>query len=408
MVVDKPPVSKRTGSRLCILSDTCTSIPYNSRMTDCEFTVSCATGDDWHQVSTECLDRLARVPDAASLGFIYLTGALAARLDDILDLCRTRTGVADWTGSVGNAICCNDQEIYDVPAMAIMLAALPADSYRLIPADINALAGLLERESGWLSERSVHFGIVHGDPRNSHIPQIIESVSAQLDPGFLVGGLSSADNQDEQLQVAGSIQQGGLSGILLSAEVAVISSLTQGCAPLSGKHLITGCQGNLLTELDGRPALDVFREDIGEVLARDLTRIGGYILAAFPIPGSDTGDYLVRNLIGFDPEDRLLMIGQHLEEDTPVMFCKRDAEGARADMQRMLDDLAKRAHGRRIRGGLYFSCLGRGRHQFGENSQELQMIRQRLGDFPLVGFFANGEIFHNRLYGYTGVLTLFL
>ena len=37
-----------------------------------------------------------------------------------------------------------------------------------------------------------------------------------------------------------------------------------------------------------------------------------------------------------------------------------------------------------------------------------EAIRDTLGDFPLVGFFCNGEISHNRLYGYTGVLTLFL
>jgi small ligand-binding sensory domain FIST len=76
-------------------------------------------------------------------------------------------------------------------------------------------------------------------------------------------------------------------------------------------------------------------------------------------------------------------------------------------MSRMLDDLARRSHGR-ILGGLYFSCLGRGRNQFGNDSDELKMIRDRLGEFPLAGFFANGEISHDRLYGYTGVLTLFV
>ena len=54
------------------------------------------------------------------------------------------------------------------------------------------------------------------------------------------------------------------------------------------------------------------------------------------------------------------------------------------------------------------SCLARGPALFGDDSQELKTIRDALGDFPLVGFFANGEISHNRLYGYTGVLTLFL
>ena len=74
----------------------------------------------------------------------------------------------------------------------------------------------------------------------------------------------------------------------------------------------------------------------------------------------------------------------------------------------MLKDLRKRAGNAAIRGGLYYSCCARGPNQFGNNSEELGLIAEELGDFPLVGFFANGEISNNRLYGYTGVLTLFL
>lgn len=59
------------------------------------------------------------------------------------------------------------------------------------------------------------------------------------------------------------------------------------------------------------------------------------------------------------------------------------------------------------RGGVYYFCLGCGRHLFGDDSRELRLIRAELGDVPPVGFFANGEISHNRLYGYAGVLALF-
>ena len=38
----------------------------------------------------------------------------------------------------------------------------------------------------------------------------------------------------------------------------------------------------------------------------------------------------------------------------------------------------------------------------------MQIIRRALGDVPLVGFFAGGEIARNQLYGYTGVLTVFM
>ncbi len=42
---------------------------------------------------------------------------------------------------------------------------------------------------------------------------------------------------------------------------------------------------------------------------------------------------------------------------------------------------------------------------FGPGSVELGTIREALGDVPLAGFFANGEIFHDRLYAFTGVPT---
>ena len=88
------------------------------------------------------------------------------------------------------------------------------------------------------------------------------------------------------------------------------------------------------------------------------------------------------------------------------MFCRRDAASAVEDMRRMLDSIKQGLY-TKPRGALYFSCLGRGANQFGPDSEELKLIQAALGDLPLAGFFCNGEISHNRLYGYTGVLTLF-
>lgn len=376
-------------------------------MTNLSFKSTYACGDDWQSVVDQCLKGLGTEAGSANFGFLYVTDALAPYLNNLFEALRTHTGIDDWIGTVGTAICYTGLEIYDEPAAAIMLTTLPEDSYRLLPAGMEAMSNMLTENKNWIAEHAVHFGIVHGDPRNTHIAQIIESLSTELDPGFLVGGLTSASDSNYQQQIAGQIYEDGLSGVLLSAQIPVISGLTQGCTPLENRHTITRAEGNILAEIDGRPALDVFKEDIGEVLAKDLKRVSGYIFAGLPVPGSDTGDYLVRNLIGIDPGEKLLAIGDNLEDDVPVMFCRRDGDTARDDMLRMLTDLKKRATGE-IRGGVYYTCVGRGRNQFGENSEELKMIREQLGDFPLVGFFANGEISHNRLYGYTGVLTLFL
>lgn len=376
-------------------------------MSKLSFKASCATGSDWRAVARNCLQELGTEPSNANFGFLYITDSLAPYLQTLLDEFRQQTGIKDWVGTVGAGICCSGREIYDEPAAAIMLAILPENSYRLFPSGINKLSDMLMENRAWINEHAVHFGVVHGDPRNSHIGQIIDSLSTELDPGFLVGGLTSASDDSYMQQIAGDICEHGLSGVLLSAEIPVISGLTQGCTPLANKHTITRAEGNILAELDGRPALDVFKQDIGEVLAKDLSGVAGYIFAGLPVAGSDTGDYLVRNLMGIDPDEKLLAIGDNLENDAPIIFCRRDHVSAREDMLRMLGDLGKRSKGQ-IKGGLYYTCMGRGRHQFGEDSEELKMIRDQLGDFPLVGFFANGEISHNRLYGYTGVLTLFL
>ena len=131
------------------------------------------------------------------------------------------------------------------------------------------------------------------------------------------------------------------------------------------------------------------------------------VLAGLPIPGSDTGDYLARNLANVDPEHGVIVIDETVAEGDRILFCHRSRENAEAEMARMLDSLKRRLPST-PKGGLYFTCVARGPALFGEAGAEMAAITDALGDFPLVGFSANGEISNDRLYGYTGVLTLFL
>jgi len=158
--------------------------------------------------------------------------------------------------------------------------------------------------------------------------------------------------------------------------------------------------------IDDRPALDIFKEEIGEVLSRNLNRAAGYIFAALPVKASDTGDYLVRNLVGIDPNKGWIAIGDLVAKGDPIMFTRRDKPSAETDLDRMLSRLKQRI-AKPIRGGIYVSCLSRGVNLFGPDAAETRRITAQLGEFPLVGFFANGEISHDRLYAHTGVLTLF-
>jgi small ligand-binding sensory domain FIST len=159
--------------------------------------------------------------------------------------------------------------------------------------------------------------------------------------------------------------------------------------------------------LDEKPALRVMMDDIGVATHDDLKNTDADVYVGICVPGSDVSDYTVRNLVGVDFDHEVFAINDYLSEGGELVFCRRDNQSAEEDMRRMLDNISSRLQ-QKPRGGIYISCLGRGREQFGDDSEEVKMIHDKLGDFPLVGFFANGEIHHDKLYGYTGVLALFV
>jgi len=366
-----------------------------------DFRYGHAAADDWRGAADACLERIGQGP--ANLGFLYVTDLLADSLGDILAHFHARTGVKHWVGTVGIGVCATGREYLDEPAIAAMVGDFEPDSFSVFSGVASETdAANVPLKCGGAAP---NFAIVHADPLNRDVVGVVGRLAGRVESGFLVGGLTSSRRQN--LQIADGVVEGGLSGVAFADSITVATRLTQGCSPIGPRHEVTASQQNVMITLDGRAALDVFREDIGESLARDLNRVGGQVFAGLAIPGSDTADYLVRNLVGIDPSNGLIAIGDMVQPGSRVQFCKRDTKTANEDMARMLESIRQGLYSK-PRGGVYYSCVGRGASLFGPNSEELKMIGQSLGEFPLVGFFCNGEISHNRLYGYTGVLTLFL
>lgn len=367
-----------------------------------------AAAEDWREAVENCAVALGETPEAeagrADLSFLYVTDAYAGDMGAILDVLRGATGIDQWVGTVGIGICATGQEYFDEPAMAVLAGRWPEDQFRLIPGQGKGAGPFADANRAWLEGAVPTFGIVHLDPSNEGAANLVTNLASEAS-AFLVGGLTSS--RAAHSQAAGELMDGGLSGVLFAADVAVATGLTQGCTPIGPTRTITSGQDNVLFEIDGEPALDVFKRDIGEELAEDLARVAGVIHAALPIPGSDTGDYLVRNLLAIDPEQGWIAIGEQVAVGDRIMFCRRDGESAREDLHRMLGDVTRRLEAP-PRGGVYFTCLARGPNLFGPDSEEMRTIQAALGDVPLVGFFCNGEISHDRLYAYTGVLALFL
>ena len=271
--------------------------------------------------------------------------------------------------------------------------------------------------------------------------------------GYVFGGLvgsrsasvqfaaSSAGNLNGQ-GAAGGVLSGGLSGVAFGPDVALVSRVTQGAQPVDREREITAVDGNLVLELDGEPALDVLLRELGVSLAQPQqamerlrrTLVGltlpQHLLADAPAQRHARGQFgpevMVRHIIGLDPARHGVAVAEHPPLGARLAFCERHMQAARADLIRVCSEIREELEpetlgmgssmvaadpepvaARHIVGAIYVSCSGRGGLHFGAPSAELQIVRRALGDVPLVGFFAGGEIAHQQLYGYTGVLTVF-
>ncbi len=406
-----------------------------------------ATHPQWEMAAGLALAQLRAqmaLPDyasAPSLGLLYITDHYAAQAQDILDhLMAELPGVADWAGTVGVGICANNAEYIDEPALAVMLCDLPSNQYRVF-------SGVAPLGIGF----DAHTALVHADSGTPDLNELIAEMAARTGSGRVFGGLASSRGDLLQFAVAGNgtlpghgraggVFQGGLSGVAFSEEVSLVSRVTQGCQPITRQMQVTAAEGNVILGLDQEPALDRLLKDLSislerpqEAMATLRSTLVGLSLpggAAVGRTGSFGDEVRVRHIIGLDPGRRGVAVAEQVEAGMPMAFCQRNGRAARADLVRICAEIREALEPeemsaplaaslalpaalsaphpqRRIAGAVYVSCTGRGGPHFGAPSAELQVIRHALGEVPLVGFFAAGEIAGQQLYGYTGVLTVF-
>ena len=383
---------------------------------------------------------------APTLGLLYITDHYAPQAQDILDhLAAELPEVTDWSGTVGVGVAANNVEYFDEPALAVMLCDLPPDQYRVF-SGVAPLAGLAT------GAFEAHTALIHADASTPDVAELIAEMAGRTASGYLFGGLASSRTQTVQFAIGGngnikghggaSVFEGGLSGVACAEGVGLISRVTQGCQPVSATRVITACDRNVVTMLDGQPALDVLLADLGVSLDQPRAALAKVraTLVGLSDAASDSAsvnkagqfgpDVRVRHLIGLDPANKGVAIAEVAEVGMLLTFCQRNAAAARADLVRVCAEIREELEpeelaletatalaapeaqaaphpARRMAGAIYVSCSGRGGPHFGAPSAELQIVRRALGDVPLVGFFAGGEIARHHLYGYTGVLTVF-
>jgi small ligand-binding sensory domain FIST len=392
------------------------------------FTVGHAAHPDWRQALAQAAAQAegerARSADAEpSLGFVYFSDHYAPHAQPLFDALRQRWPGVAWAGTVGVGVAACGVEYFDEPALVLMLASIA-------PGRFQVFSGARP-----LTRFEAHTALIHAEGNTPDLADLIGDMSARTSTGYLFGGLASS--RTVSCQIADAVLQGGLSGVAFSRDVALVSRVTQGCQPIGPARRITACEANLVTALDGEPALACLLRDTGISLDQPqhaINTLRGTLVglsepreALLARGGQFGADTRVRHLIGLDPGQHGVAVAEIVEAGMQLAFCQRDMQAARRDLVRICAEIREElapepvaetvTHAgdesgpvdpaARIAGAIYISCAGRGGPHFGAPSAELQIVRHALGDVPLVGFFAGGEIGHHHLYGYTGVLTVF-
>lgn len=412
-----------------------------------------ATHPQWRMavalVLAQLRAQMTLTPYAANptLGVVYITDHYAREAEALIDMLSGELPeVTDWVGTVGVGVSACNAEYFDEPALSVMLLDVPADQYRVF----SGVAPLPRSAQGGFE---AHTALVHADGRTPELAELLSEVASRTQSGYLFGGLSASRTRSVQFAVSSQghlagqgavagVFDAGLSGVAFGRGVDCLSRVTQGCQPIGPQHTITAVRDNVVLELDGRPALDVLLQTLDVTLEGDpepaLRRVqatlaglsdAGVRTAQLRRTGHFATDTRVRHIVGLDASHRGVALADLVETGMHLAFCQRHVAAARADLMRICAEIreelspetadlpwaaaegtaAATAHPaeRTMRGAIYVSCSGRGGPHFGGPSAELQIVRHALGDVPLVGFFAGGEIAHHRLHGYTGVLTVF-
>jgi len=255
------------------------------------------------------------------------------------------------------------------------------------------------------------------DPFTTPITRLLPALvncRGEGNPLPIIGGMASGASQISynRLVLDGqTIHSGGI-GVTISGDIDIDCVVSQGCRPIGKTYLVTKVEGNVILELGGKPALDVLQTETNALAEEERSLLrGGVLLGGVIDERKDhvgRGGFLVRSILGLDRKRKGIAAGEFYRLGRTVQFHVRDAQTAVEDLQLLLDaqQLSETPFA-----GLLITCNGRGRSLFHEEDQDLTIIRERMGDIPIAGFFAAGEIGpicdHSFLHGHTSCLTLF-
>ncbi len=365
----------------------------------------------------------ARLPaKTVSLGLVFMSPKFFPHAEQVLEILRLHAQIPLLAGCSGGGLVANAEELEGAGGLVLALYSLPGatlKAVRFTQEQVEAADG----ENYWPVENGVAKDQVNGwlafvDPFHLDGEKWLRSWNQNYSAVPVYGGLASGNFPEPLAQVYldGEVFEDGGVAIAVGGDVALAGVISQGCTPIGEAWTLTRVEQNLIRNIANRPAYAVLSETVQSLPQEEQRKVQGNLHIGLVVneylDEFHRGDFLVRNLLGGDPNSGVLAVGALPRMGQTIQFQRRDAAAASEDLNELLAREKTRLADTEIYGGCLFCCNGRGKNLFGRPSHDSELVQAHFGPTGIAGFFCNGEIGpigdKNFLHGFTASLALFV
>jgi len=357
-----------------------------------------------------------------SLGLVFMAPDFFPRAQETLEILRVHARIPLLAGCSSTSLICDDQVIESASGVVLELYSLPGaelKGFRFTQSQVEG-AG---KKNFWPAESGIAPDKTNGwlafvDPFHLDAESWIRGWNESYAPLPVFGGLASGifSEQTTQVYLNGDVFEDGGAAVSVGGAVKLSGVISQGCTPIGETWTLTRVEHNLIQQIANRPAYAVLAETFQKLPPAEQQKARGNLFIGLVVneylENFHRGDFLVRNLIGGDPNSGVLAVGAFPRAGQTMQFQRRDAAAASEDMSELLARAKKNLGGAAIYGGCLCCCNGRGKNLFGRANHDAELVQKEFGPLGIAGFFCNGEIGpvgeKNYLHGFTASLALFV
>lgn len=357
---------------------------------------------------------LQEIGGTVSCAFVFVSSSYREHLEDFLELLQVHGHVPLIAGGSGAGLIGLGEEAEEATGFSVLFLQLPETRiHSFALGDLEEFSGpaAWHRATG-VKPEDVSAWLVVGNPMNLAIEDWLQEWNEAYPGVPCLGGLASGETGEAMFVYQDHHVVDSAVALGFQGGFRVETLVSQGCRPVGQPFTVTAAEENLVVALASRPAYERLTETFEALPPNDKMHAGGNLFAGLAmseyVEDFKTGDFLIRNLIGADPQSGAIAIGAIPRVGQTLQFQLRDRRSAHEDLLRMLQEKART--GRRPFAGLIFSCNGRGKRLFGVANHDAAAVREQLGSAPVAGIFCNGEIGpvsgRNYVHGYTVSMAL--